>query len=331
MNLAVIPQNNQPDMADRPIGEVFEAYLAGQISPGTKRIYERDILQFFGGSLSRAKVASVEPQQVAKWRDRMKEGGLEHSTINRKMAALDTFYRHLIAWRVVTYNPATSEAVKRFKTKWDPALGIEVHDINAMLEACRRDKNTLRGLRDQALIALCYTTLLRRHEAADARWERFVKDGGRWLLVLPETKAGRPDRLPIEKPVQAFLERLWEESLPLLITLWQNKARHLGFRTYIDQHPVFISLAQQNRGDGLSTTSINNIIKGRAEEVGLAGVHAHSLRHSGITHLLESGENLHDVSALARHSSTDLTMRYWTNIKKLKRSGTRILAENLGA
>lgn len=324
-----------PQQADLP--EILNEYLAGQLTEGTKRIYQRDILDFFEGQVpSLVQLQAVNPRDLIAWRNLQWNGGagrLEAATINRKLTALKTFYDYLAGMGLVPLNPAASTVVKRIKVKpWQPQLGLLVEEMQALLKSAKEDPNRAAGARDHALISLAYVDLLRRDELSRAKWRDFTRDGGRTILRLPLTKGGANDFVPVEKRVLEILDRYFHE---LGIEPWrqgwqqENPGGRWTPETIMDC-PIFIALDNCNYGRRLSGSGINEVVKKRAQQAKLmSGIHAHTLRHSGITHLLEKGVPLAKVQELARHSDPKITMNYYTLLGRMKDSPTDVLAGHL--
>jgi len=68
-----------------------------------------------------------------------------------------------------------------------------------------------------------------------------------------------------------------------------------------------------NRGERYSARTISEIIKTACKNCGLwkdKRVHAHTLRHSFATHLIENGHSVNEVQALLGHKSPETTMIY---------------------
>lgn len=319
----------------KDVPAVLEEYLAGQLTEGTRRIYQKDLLAFFGGQTpSKEQLLRVSPADLNNWRNAAWDqgAGLAASTINRKLTAIKTFYDYLIGMGIAQVNPANSKVVKRIKVRgWQPQLGLVVEELQALQKVCMVGQNKSQGIRDYALISMAYSGLLRRGELAQAKWGDLAKDSGRTILRLPLTKGGANDFIPIEQESLQVLDRYF---LTVRQRVWQEgwEKRNPGgiwSPEKVMECPVFISLSNNSYGMGLSETSVNDAVKRRAKEAGLQGVHAHTLRHTGITHLLENGAPLHKVQELARHSDPKITMRYFSLLGRMKDSPTDVLAGNL--
>ena len=306
---------------------VFDDYLAGQISNGTRKVYERDILEIFGGKPSLDLLQSLDPARLVVWRNQAWDNGngLAATTINRKLTALKSFLDHLVARGMLQVNPASPKLVRRIKEKRRAGarLGILKEELSVLLSACDIGPDPKANARDRALISLLYTCLLRRSEAEGIQWKHFEREGGRSLLRLPMTKGGANDFVPVETRVI--------QQLDVYFQVMGGAATWVAYfgRPILDC-PVFLALDNGHRGERLSDHGINEIVKKRAKIAGIQDISAHILRHSGITHLLMDGYSLADVQAMARHSDPKQTMEYALLIRRLMNSPGRSLAANLG-
>lgn len=323
--------------SDPNLPEILEEYLAGQLTAGTKRIYQRDIQDFFGGRVpTLEQLAHLSPRDLNLWRNRMWDNGrghLEAATINRKLTALKTFYDYLVGMGVVPLNPAHSKVVRRIRVKaWQPQLGLLVEEFQALLKAALTDPDKDRGMRDHALMAMGYAGLLRREELARTTWGDLVQDSGRVLLRLPLTKGGANDFVPVEKPLLTILDRYFLQlGEGIWRAAWLIRHPNSQWRSeYIAECPIFVALDNRCFGQGLSGAAVNEVVKRRATQARLmAGVHSHTLRHTGITHLLEQNVSLVKVQELARHSDPKITMKYFALLGRMKDAPTHILSANL--
>jgi integrase len=306
------------------LDHVLSDYLAGQLTEGTRRIYNCDIRQVFGGVPTWEDVTSLRPEAVVMWRNEAWNGGkgLAATTINRKLTALKTFYDHLIARGMLQFNPCNPKLVRRIKEKKAPGarLGISKEELEALLAACHIGKNQRANVRDYTIISLMYTCLLRRSEVAAFRWKDLERDGGRSLIVLPLTKGGANDFVPVEQPVLDQLNHYYMEMGGASTWL-----AHFG--RPIEECPVFLALDNGHRGDPISGHGLNEIVQRRAKLAGLQPLSAHILRHTGITHLLMSGCSIVDVQIMARHSDPKQTMAYAMMLRRLENSPGRTLAQ----
>ncbi len=306
------------------IPQVLETYLAGQLTEGTRRIYRRDILDFFSGSVPTLQdVRNLSPAKLVFWRNEAwgnGNGRLAASTINRKLVALKSFYDLLLAGGVVPLNPAHPKLVRRIKEKRGSAhLGITKEEMSALLQACHIGPNEKANYRDYALISLLYTCLLRRSEAHGFNWNHLNKDGSRSLLRLPHTKAGTQDFVPLEPEMLQILDRYFHQMGGAL--QWAS----LYGKDWI-KGPAFFALDNGHRGDRLTAHGINDVVKKRARIAGIREISAHTIRHTGITHMLLDGASLVQVQTLARHADPKQTVEYAQLLRRVMESPGKSLA-----
>jgi site-specific recombinase XerC len=84
-----------------------EVWLAGQLSPHTRRAYKRDVAHFVRtmGIRSADELRQVGRAAVVVWQNLMKERGTRPRTIRRRLSALSSLFAHLVAHRAADTNP----------------------------------------------------------------------------------------------------------------------------------------------------------------------------------------------------------------------------------
>jgi site-specific recombinase XerD len=137
--------------------------------------------------------------------------------------------------------------------------------------------------RDRALVELFYACGLRRAEAAHLRIEEIDLDRGMLRVVAGK---GNKDRIV---PVGSYA-----------IAALRN---YLGERR---RGAVFLGPS----GRPLSSDAIARIVKRAARRAGLEDVHAHTLRHTFATILLNRGADLRCIQELLGHESVATTQFY---------------------
>ncbi|KPX58392.1 Phage integrase family site specific recombinase, partial [Pseudomonas amygdali pv. lachrymans] len=145
-------------------------WFANLDNPRTRRAYQNDLTDFssFVGLASADDFRQVTRSHVLAWRADLEQRGLAGATIRRKLAALASLFSHLLENNAVAGgNPV--HGVKRPRIESNegrtPALGD--HQAKQLLDA--PDTETLKGLRDRAILALLLYHGLRREEAAQLK------------------------------------------------------------------------------------------------------------------------------------------------------------------
>jgi site-specific recombinase XerD len=142
-------------------------------NPSTKRAYENAIKDFmrFTGIKRPEEFRTVTRAHVIAWRDDLGDRILSGTTIRHRLAALSSLFQYLCDRNAVTHNPV--KGVKRPKNESDegktPALGD--HQARKLLVA--PDEESLKGLRDRAILATLLYHALRREELCKLRVKDF--------------------------------------------------------------------------------------------------------------------------------------------------------------
>jgi integrase/recombinase XerD len=269
---------------DREV-EGFLAVLAARRAPKTVEAYRRDLAQFaafIGHSPANAGTDDLE-RYVAQ----LRAEGLAPATVARRIAALRSFYRHLLLLGSRGDNPAAELAPPRRPRKLPRTLSPG--EAERLVEAAAG--TTPRALRDTAIVELLYGAGLRVSELTgldrgsvdlDARLARCTGKGDKERIV------------PIGRRAVEALRRYQSRGRPYL------DRRH---------RPELFLNAQ---GGPLTRAGVFLILRRIAAKAGLdpERVHPHLLRHSFATHLLEGGADLRSVQEMLGHADLATTELY---------------------
>jgi integrase/recombinase XerC len=268
--------------------EAFLDYLRVErnASPATRKAYARDV-ERFAGFLTSAGAddwAAVHPDHVQRFVAAERRRGVSGRSLARTLAAIRALYAWLLREGLATRDPAADVRAPRSDRPLPRALEIE--EIERLLSVPGAG---LLARRDRALLELFYSAGLRLAELAALN----VADLDLGEGVARVTGKGRRTRIaPIGRAARTAL-REW-----------------LAVRDqWADAEETALFLTA--RGGRLSRRAIQARIERRARELGLERhVHAHMLRHSFATHLLESSGDLRAVQELLGHADIATTQVY---------------------
>jgi integrase/recombinase XerD len=271
--------------ASDPDVERYLLLLAARRSPRTVDAYRRDLaaLATFRGGVA----GDATLEELERWLASMRADGLAPSTVARRVAAVRTYFRHLILIGTRTENPAAPLQLPRRPRRLPRALSPA--ETERLIDAAIG--TTPRSLRDRALVELLYGAGLRVSEAVGLE-KNGVDTEERIVRVLG--KGGKERLVPLGRPAAEAVRRYLA----------------LG-RAHLDRRyrpELFLNA----RGGPLTRAGAFLILRRLAEKAGLEPerVHPHLLRHSFATHLLEGGADLRSVQEMLGHADLGTTERY---------------------
>jgi integrase/recombinase XerD len=265
--------------------EGFLALLSARRAPRTVDAYRRD-LAALAGWLGRPP-GTASPEDLERWVAELRADGLAATTIARRVAAVRSFFRHLLLLGARTDNPAAELALPR-RTRRVPRT-LSVAEVERLIEAAAGASP--RALRDRALVELLYGAGLRVSEAVGL--ERAGVDLEH-RLVRVTGKGGKERIVPVGREAADALRRYLARGRPYL------ERRH---------RPELFLNAQ---GGALTRAGAFLVLRRLAARAGLEPerIHPHLLRHSFATHLLEGGADLRSVQELLGHADLATTEIY---------------------
>jgi site-specific recombinase XerD len=271
--------------------------LARGMGEKTRRAYGVDLAQLAQWASARElDPHALTHRELRHFAGVVSERGAMKSTVARKLAAIRTFYRHLVERGELEANPADLVSSPK-KDSYLPKV-LKPDEVGELLE--RIPGSTPLDLRDRALLELAYAAGLRAEELVNLDVKNLDADAEE---VRVEGKGGRTRVVPVGEHAWRALERYLARGRTVL-SAGESEA-------------LFLS----KTGKRLSTSDVRRRLKLQTRR---AGISPHTLRHSFATHLLEGGADLRTIQELLGHSSISTTQTYTrVESKRLKKAYAR--------
>jgi integrase/recombinase XerC/integrase/recombinase XerD len=271
--------------------------LARGMGEKTRRAYGVDLAQLAEWASGRhMRPHDLSHRELRHFAGVVSERGAMKSTVARKLAAIRTFYRHLVERGELQANPAELVSSPK-KDAYLPKV-LKPDEVAELLE--RIPGSTPLDLRDRALLELAYAAGLRAEELVNLDTGNLDADAEE---VRVEGKGGRTRVVPVGEHAWCALDRYLARGRTVLNT---------G-----ESDALFLS----KTGKRLSTSDIRRRLRLQTRR---AGVSPHTLRHSFATHLLENGADLRTIQELLGHSSISTTQTYTrVESRRLKKAYAR--------
>jgi integrase/recombinase XerD len=273
----------------------FLAYLELErgLSRNTLEAYRSD-LQQFGEFLSRRGLdpLAVKPAELAAFVSELAEGRdgrkpVKAATLQRKIACLRSFYRHLRRDGILDYDPTSELRAPRSRARLPKVLSRD--EVARLLQQPRGSSPA--AVRDRALLETMYACGLRASEAVGLELSELDLEAG---ILRARGKGSKERIVPIGTKAIESLRAYLDRARPRLV----------GNR---DEPRLFVNL----RGSGLSRQGLYKIVQGHARSAGLERrMSPHTLRHTFATHLLAGGCDLRSLQEMLGHADIGTTQIY---------------------
>jgi integrase/recombinase XerD len=263
------------------------------LSRNTLEAYRSD-LQQYGVFLAARRRDPVQatPADLAAFVSELADGNDRHgplapATLQRKIACLRSFYRHLRREQIMEHDPTAELRPPRSRGRLPKVLSRD--EVNRLL--AQPTGTSPAALRDRALLETMYACGLRASEAITLELSELdLQDG----MLRARGKGSKERLVPIGRRAITTLEAYLTRARPQLV----------GLR---DEPRVFVNL----RGAGLSRQGLYRIVQGHARTAGLADrMSPHTLRHTFATHLLAGGCDLRSLQEMLGHADIGTTQIY---------------------
>jgi integrase/recombinase XerC len=285
-------------MSFKPFTEYL--LLEKNYSELTVKAYQNDLkafLEFIKKEYSNNSIRDVNYSQVRSWIVFLVERELSNRSINRKVSALNTYYKFLLKVGDIKTNPLSKHKV--LKTSKKVQIPFSEAEVNTVLDVLEYNDD-YESVRNRLIIELFYSTGIRRIELVELKLN-CLDLNRKALKVLGKRKKER---------IVPLLDGVVETTRKFLIK--RNELKDI-----LDEDFLFLT----KKGVKIYETLVYRIIN---EYFSLASSKVkkspHILRHSFATHLLNQGADLNAVKELLGHSSLAATQVYTHNsIAELKK------------
>ena len=249
----------------------------------------------------------IEPMDVRAYLAAMRNSGYSKSTTARKLAALRSFYKHLVRTGQIPTSPVSVIRTPRQDKRLPKCLDLK--QINDLLSA--PDATTFLGARDRAILETIYSAGLRIGELVRLN----VEDLDEFGEALRIQGKGKKERLA---PMGGC-------ALAAIQTYLQKRQKTFG---HAPAGPLFVNRS----GQRITDRSIRRKLNEYLTQAGIAErLSPHTLRHSFATHMLNAGADLRSVQEMLGHESLSTTQIYThlttSRLKKVYRDAHPLAAK----
>lgn len=336
--LALTVRPGEPSVHARTLADLLAEVIGRGASDRTRLAYRGDLQDFLGWLLDAAielpldpealrgdpvltevleaavlpRLVAVSERDIAAYLDhlaRVRPGrragavGLAATSRNRRLTPLRLLFTRMQRHRLIALNPLDDIRAARAGGH-RATLWLTRQQARRLEDACAGD--TLRDLRDRALIVLMLATGLRASETLGLTVADLASAEGHPIAWVTG-KGGARERVKLSpkatRALRAWIDAAGLSDGPLFRRLYRLKPA--------PGDSPDTPAAYRAHGTSLAYTGLKFVLQERFAEAGLSPLLTpHGLRHSFVTLALRGGAPLTKVQAAARHKSPQTTMRY---------------------
>jgi integrase len=216
--------------------------------------------------------------------------------VKQSLAAIRMLFNWLITGQILPHNSAAAVRGPKHVVKTGKTPVLDGKEWRKLLDAIPTE--TVRDLRDRALIATLTYSFARIGAALKMKVEDLRSKGAGWQIVLHE-KGGKHHVMPCHHALAEAL-RAYTAAADI-----EDDRKGFLFRTSKGHRGVELALKPMGQPDAW------RMIRRRAAAVGIfAPIGNHSFRATGITAYLSNGGALEHAQEMAAHESPRTTKLY---------------------
>lgn len=282
-----------------PMQAIVQTVLDAVDSPHTKRAYGKALADFMAWYTAEGK-PGLNKAAVQHYAAELRAQGVSAASVNQRLSAIRKLAREAADNGAMPEQIANGiKAVKGIRQEGTKA-GNWLTKEQAQDLINLPDVETLKGLRDRAVLAVMLGCGLRRQEAANLQYAHIQQRDGRWCIVDLVGKRNKVRTVPMPA---------WAKSAIDAWALAEAKAEG-----YLDPTNSGYVFKPMNKGDKVTGNQINpqaiwRVVEGCADALGL-DIAPHDLRRTFAKLAHKGGSGLDQIQLSLGHASIKTTERY---------------------
>lgn len=281
--------------------DIFLSYLKSEkrYSEHTLKAYDSDLNQFetfLRAEFSIENLKDTGTAHIRSWIVFLKEEGNSNKSINRKAAALKSFFKYAIKKGHIKSNPADTFSVPKIRKKLPVFISSE--NLDKLFDTSFFSED-FKGQRDRIIIELLYGTGIRLSELINLK----LDDINYHQMLIKVRGKGNKDRV-----------------IPLHNELVNSLEGYTDLREKMVRENANNYLILRDDGQKAYPVLVYRIVKKYLELITTVEKKSpHVLRHTFATHLLNKGADLNAIKDLLGHEGLAATQVYTHNsLEQLK-------------
>lgn len=271
-------------------------------SPNTTISYQNDLTQFenfLNKTFSLEEIKLSNHLMIRSWIVELSKEDIQSRSINRKISALNTYFKYLIKNGYVVKNPMRKVIAPKVGKRL-PNYIIE-EEMPKVLNTQKLKENSYSKYRDELVLYILYVSGMRRSELIN--------------MKIPDINFSR-------KEIRVIGKGKKERIIPITNDVINNIKSYLEIRNEefkdveIEDNYLILSI----RGKKLDPRALYEIVNKNLKVANSAEKKSpHVLRHSFATHLLNNGADINAIKEILGHANLGATQIYTHNsIERLK-------------
>jgi site-specific recombinase XerD len=256
-----------------------------------RRAYERALRDFIGWYDQIGRPA-LNKATVQRYAAELREQGVGAGNINQRLSAIRKLARKAVDNGVLP--EAVANGIKAIKgvRREGRRTGNWLTQDQAQGLISAPDTETLKGLRDRAILVVLVGCGLRRQEAAHLSFDHVQQRDGRWVIVDLLGKRNKTRSVPMPNWAKAAVDE------------W-------AYGAIVSEGHVFRPVNKGGRveGDSMTPQAIRDVVVSYGKELGF-DIASHDLRRTFAKLAHEGGSGIDQIQLSLGHASIQTTERY---------------------
>jgi len=296
-----------PDLV-RPGAELrnsIEGFLLDLRSEHTRKAYGKDLKRFVQYLLTRGEVP-IDRTLLIAYKDLLLSEGLEHTSIDRHLSTLKSFFRWLMEDGQISRNPA--EGVRFLNPKRvSTTIGFTDEEVQRILK--QPNLHTRTGAQHYAILMILFYCGLRRSEVCSLRTTHISQERGHRILKLKGK--GNAERVVVLVPA-----------------VWHAVRHYLSIAVPCGEY-LFSPIRNNRTGEvrkPLDPSMIFYIVTSYAKKAGITNrVSPHSCRATAISNARDKNVPDRAIQEFAGWASPDMITRYDKRKTSIEKSAAHFI------